>query len=75
MAANKEIFLINLGKVVRDYRTRMQISQNELALRIEITQPQLARIEKGDLNTTSFTLYRLIDELNIDTIEIFKINN
>lgn len=69
-------FLFKLGKLLRVTRERKNISQTELALRVDLTQPRLAKIESGQVNTSVYVLYKLSIELEIDLIsEIKKISN
>jgi ribosome-binding protein aMBF1 (putative translation factor) len=51
--------------VVR-YRGEGDISQRELARRLGMRQPQVARLERGDVNPTIDTLARLVTVLDIE---------
>src|SRR5687768_12847013 len=55
---------------VVEHRTVHELSQRDLARRMGMTQPQVARLERGDVNPSIETLVRLVSvldvELNID---------
>jgi len=48
------------------YRADHDLSQRELARRLEMTQPQVARLERGDTNPSMETLMRLAAGLDIE---------
>ena len=56
--------------VVR-YRTNNDLSQRDLARRLGMKQPQVARLELGEVNPNMDTLMRLASQLNIEfTIDV-----
>jgi transcriptional regulator with XRE-family HTH domain len=56
--------------VVR-YRTDNDLSQRDLARRLGMKQPQVARLELGEVNPNMDTLMRLASQLNIEfTIDV-----
>jgi transcriptional regulator with XRE-family HTH domain len=48
------------------YRTEHALSQRELAKQLDMTQPQLARLEAGEHNPTIDTLARLAQTLDTE---------
>jgi len=48
------------------YRTDHELSQRALAKQLDMTQPQLARLEAGEHNPTIDTLARLAQTLDIE---------
>jgi transcriptional regulator with XRE-family HTH domain len=48
------------------YRAERRLSQRDLAKLIDMTQPQVARLERGDVNPTLETLMRLSGALDIE---------
>jgi ribosome-binding protein aMBF1 (putative translation factor) len=53
------------------YRAEQDLSQRELAQRLGMKQPQVARLERGEVNPSIETLVRLAGELRIEfTIDI-----
>jgi transcriptional regulator with XRE-family HTH domain len=51
---------------VLTYRTEHGLSQRGLAKKLDMTQPQLARLEAGEHNPTIDTLARLAQTLDIE---------
>jgi ribosome-binding protein aMBF1 (putative translation factor) len=51
---------------VLTYRTDHELSQRALAKKLNMTQPQLARLEAGEHNPTIDTLARLTQTLDIE---------
>jgi transcriptional regulator with XRE-family HTH domain len=53
------------------YRAEHDLSQRDLAKVLEMEQPQVARLERGDVNPTIETLMRLAGALDIEfTIDV-----
>ncbi|HYM46269.1 MAG TPA: helix-turn-helix transcriptional regulator [Solirubrobacteraceae bacterium] len=50
------------------YRTEHNLSQRALAVKLGVTQPQVARLEAGEHNPTIDTLARLAQTLNIEFV-------
>lgn len=48
------------------YRADHQLAQKDLAERLGMTQPQVARLERGDINPNMDTLMRLAAGLDIE---------
>lgn len=71
---DKQTFLLKFGKQVRSIRLAKNLTQTELALRLEINQPELALIEKGGINPSVYLFYKICIELNIDH-SFFNFNN
>ncbi len=64
-----------LGKVVKDARSRLGITQLKLAEDIGKSERTVIIIEKGESNLKLDALYPLIRELKIDPREIFYSEN
>jgi transcriptional regulator with XRE-family HTH domain len=57
------------------YRAEHNLSQRDLAKRLDMEQPQVARLERGDVNPTLETLMRLAGALEIEfTIDVRPTN-
>lgn len=61
---NKEL-LINLGNKIRKYRQEQNLSQEELAFRIDSARNFIGCIERAEKYPTIITLYRIAQALNI----------
>jgi len=53
-------------RVLIKRRSKLGMSQTELARRIGTRQPAISRLEKGDYNTTLSTLFRVTEALGLD---------
>lgn len=60
------------GTNLRDLRKSANISQEELALRLNADQAYLSRIEAGQMNVTLETIEEISKALNVSTKEFFK---
>lgn len=58
--------------MIREYRNKAALTQEELAEKINISTRQLQRIEDNEENTKIKTLKKLIKELKIPDKEIIK---
>ncbi|HHG84698.1 MAG TPA: XRE family transcriptional regulator [Bacteroidetes bacterium] len=59
------------GKRVRKARKREEISQEELALRAELSINQIGRIERGEINTSLIVVGRIAEALNVKVADLF----
>lgn len=59
---------ITLGARVRNERERHGLTQAELAVRMETTQPAVARLEAGGVTPSLDTLRRVADALGLELI-------
>ncbi|MDY4819142.1 MAG: helix-turn-helix transcriptional regulator [Bacilli bacterium] len=60
-----------LGDVIKSSRQRSEITMEELAYKIGVTERYLYRIENENKKPSFDVLFRLIRELSIDPDEIF----
>jgi transcriptional regulator with XRE-family HTH domain len=66
------IFLVSLGKKMKQIRLEKKISQTEIAYRCGFDKSNYNTIEAGKRNPTITTLLKIANALNIDLIEFFK---
>ncbi|MFH0843314.1 MAG: helix-turn-helix transcriptional regulator [Bacteroidota bacterium] len=59
------------AKRLKEVRKTKNLSQEELALRTELTLSQIARIETAKINTTLSTVFRIARILDIELPELF----
>jgi len=62
---------LKIGKAIKTARIGIGLSQNELALKVGMKQPDICSIENGKKNITLETLISLCKVLEIKNIEIF----
>jgi ribosome-binding protein aMBF1 (putative translation factor) len=73
-SAEKQIFLKELGKRVKEGRENIGLSQFQLAIEAEIPKNQVGRIERGEINTSIFTLKRIAEALKIELYKLFYVS-
>jgi DNA-binding XRE family transcriptional regulator len=59
-----------IGRLIKERRIENGLSQKQLALAVNMKQPDVSRVEEGKKNITLFTLIRLCKALGIRQIEI-----
>lgn len=60
----------SIGRVIKERRIEKGLSQKQLALAVNMKQPDVSKVEEGKKNITLFTLIRLCKALDIKRIEI-----
>jgi len=65
-------FLKKLGLHVRTLRTEKNLTQLDLAIKIDNYAEQVGRIERGELNVSICTLKLIAEGLDIELFELFK---
>ena len=72
MVEKNEILLIkSIGENIRQKRIELNLSQEALSFDANIPKNQIGRIERGEINTTITTLYKICQALKIDIKELF----
>ena len=61
------------GLSVREHRRSLNVSQEELAMRIGADQAYVSRIEAGQMNVTLETAEQIAAALNVDVGELLKL--
>jgi DNA-binding XRE family transcriptional regulator len=58
-------FYLQVARIISELRAKAELSQSELAKRADVSQPMIARLEKGDhRRTPTFdTIYRILKAL------------
>lgn len=60
------------GLAVKEQRNRLNVSQEELAMRIGADQAYVSRIEGGQMNVTLETVEQIALALQIDIVELLR---
>ena len=60
------------GLAVRKHRMRLEVSQEELAMRIGADQAYVSRIEAGQMNVTLETAEQIATALETEVSELLK---
>ena len=59
-----------IGSAIKDKRIERGLSQRQLAVQTQISQPVISQVEEGRKNITLFTLIRLCKILGIQTLDL-----
>ena len=68
----KREILIKFGKKVREERTRLGLSQEELAARAKVHRTYIGMIERAEKNITLENIEKIAKALKISIAEFFK---
>ncbi len=71
--ADESQFLKQIGSNVRKLRKKIDLSQEDLALKCDVDRSYMGRIERGQNNITVLTLKKIINTLDIEVSEFFKV--
>ena len=69
---DKQKILKNLGNNIRKFRNALNISQEELAFKINSARNFVGCIERAEKSCTIITLYKIAKALNIKLEELVK---
>lgn len=69
--AEDDAYAFYTGKILLDARKEAKITQSELARRINASKSYISRIEKGTVNPSVGTFYRIMNVLGL-RVEIVK---
>jgi predicted transcriptional regulator len=62
------------GLAVKQQRKRLNVSQEELAMRIGADQAYVSRIEAGQMNVTLETVEQIVSALEVEPADLFRID-
>ncbi|HSW98173.1 MAG TPA: helix-turn-helix transcriptional regulator [Candidatus Saccharimonadales bacterium] len=60
-----------LGEKIRKARENVKFTQDEAARKAQMSSNYFAKIERGEINATFETLYKIIKALKIEASDIF----
>ncbi len=63
--------LILLGKKVKELRLKANLTQSQLAFEADMNVTQLARIERGEINTGVLHIFKIAEVLEISPKKFF----
>ncbi|WP_281321994.1 helix-turn-helix domain-containing protein [Flavobacterium aestivum] len=69
---NEILFINSVGKKLREKRLAKNLSQVNLASDANIPESQIGRIERGEINTTIGTLFKICNALGIEFKELIE---
>lgn len=68
----KETYATNVGHNIKKYRKLRNISQKEMAKKLNVTNTWLCKLENGNRNTTIFRLMEIANILNINLLDLIE---
>lgn len=71
---NKAAFLTSLGSRIAYLREQKGLSQTQLALECDKDRQSINRLEKGNVNPSSFYLWQIAQALEVSLAELFDIS-
>lgn len=72
MKDSEEIrLIISIGEKIREIRSLKSLSQATLSYDANIPKNQIGRIERGEINTSIGTLYKICKALDVNIKELF----
>lgn len=70
VSAKKDKYLFQLGEKIRDLRLQKNLSQFELAVKLNRDQQSIQRVEKGRVNPSIYFLVEIAEALKVEVEEI-----
>jgi transcriptional regulator with XRE-family HTH domain len=67
----QEKALVQLGKKIKNIRTKQGISQSQLAFEVGISREQIGRIEMGKINTSVSNIIGIASALDVSPKDLF----
>jgi len=68
-----EKILTQFGKAVRAQRTKLKISQEELAERADLHRTYISDIERGARNVSLLNIHQISKALELSAAELFRL--
>ena len=66
------IFIKDIGIRIRELRKERKMTQLDLAIKSNIDERQVQRLERGHTSATIKTLYKITKGLNVDFVTFFS---
>ena len=73
MDVSEDNFIQQVGLKIKKFREERNLTQEDLANDCNIPKSQIGRIERGEINTTLRTLYKISKAFNIEPKEIIDL--
>ncbi len=72
MSEIENITLKKIGRRIQKLRTEQNLSQQDLAAKINYEKSNMSRLEAGKTNMTVSTLEKIANALEVELIELFR---
>lgn len=65
-------FILKMGKRIRELRKEYGMTQLDLAIKSNVDERQIQRLERGHTSATLKTLLKISAGLNVEIVELFN---
>ena len=72
MSEIENITLKKIGRRIQELRSLKNLSQQDLAAKINYDKSNMSRVESGGTNMTVSTLEKIANALEVELIELFR---
>jgi transcriptional regulator with XRE-family HTH domain len=69
---NSKIIAKKVGKRIKELRKSNGLTQSQMAFEAGVERSQIARIERGEINTSIYSLFLMAKVLNVHVTELLK---
>ena len=69
---NPQEMMKKVGKKIQLYRNRNNLTQEQLAEKIDVSQSKMSRMERGDTLPDGLALIKMVDEFGITPNELLQ---
>lgn len=68
---DSKLFIVEVGKRIKILRKKLNLTQFDLAVRADLEENAIQRIETGRVNSTLKTLLKISNALDVEFYELF----
>lgn len=69
---NQKSFNLSIGRSIRDYREMSNMTRNDLALKSNVNEKYLGKIERGECSASAFIIKKIATGLDINISKLLK---
>lgn len=69
--SDSKLFIVEIGKRIKILRKKLNLTQFDLAVRADLEENAIQRIETGRVNSTVKTLLKISNALDVEFYELF----
>lgn len=69
--SDSKLFIVEIGKRIKILRKKLNLTQFDLAVRADLEENAIQRIETGRVNSTLKTLLKISNALDVEFYELF----
>lgn len=68
----QSVYMINLGRAIRSLRSKLRLSQEQLAEQANLHRTYIGAVERGERNITIVSLHRIAVVLGVSAATILR---